>query len=185
MPHALDPSILFRITLFRGLASEQLSRLGPLLHQRSFPAGANFITAEEPGESAYFILTGSAKVHDTQPDGTDVVLAIAPRRLPREPPGDRSLPRRPTRRRRGASGRGLHQTGYQRGRLRRRRGGSRARRGGDLGAVQERPGGVQSASLDRRLPNFPKTESTNGVKIRRDKLRRMASELLETTEARG
>ena len=35
------------------------------------------------------------------------------------------------------------------------------------------------------LPNFPKTESTNGVNIRRDKLRRMASELLETKEARG
>lgn len=34
------------------------------------------------------------------------------------------------------------------------------------------------------LPNFPRTESTNGVKIRRDKLRRMASELLETKEAR-
>jgi len=35
------------------------------------------------------------------------------------------------------------------------------------------------------LPNFPKTESTNGVNIRRDKLRRMASELLEIKEARG
>jgi fatty-acyl-CoA synthase len=35
------------------------------------------------------------------------------------------------------------------------------------------------------LPNFPKTESTNGVNIRRDKLRRMVSELLETKEARG
>lgn len=34
------------------------------------------------------------------------------------------------------------------------------------------------------LPNFPTIESTNGVKIRRDKLRRMASELLETKEAR-
>ena len=35
------------------------------------------------------------------------------------------------------------------------------------------------------LPNFPKTESANGVKIRRDKLRRMASELLEIKEARS
>lgn len=76
MPTTPDPSALSKVTLFRGLASEQLARLGTLLHHRSFPAGANVITAEQPGESAYVILTGSVKVHVAQPDGTDVILAI-------------------------------------------------------------------------------------------------------------
>ena len=35
------------------------------------------------------------------------------------------------------------------------------------------------------LPSFPKTESANGVKISRDKLMNMASEMLETKQARG
>lgn len=71
-----DPSVLSEVALFRGLTSEQLARLGTLLHHRSFPAGANVITADQPGESAYIILTGGVKVHVAQPDGTDVILAI-------------------------------------------------------------------------------------------------------------
>ncbi len=71
-----DPVTLSKMALFRGLAPEQLARLCTLLHQRNFPAGASVITAEEPGESAYFILTGSVKVHVMQPDGTEVILAI-------------------------------------------------------------------------------------------------------------
>ena len=76
MPTTPDPSIISRIALFRGLASEQLSRLGPLLHQRSFPANTNIITAEQPGEFVYVILSGSVKVHVAQPDGSDVIFAI-------------------------------------------------------------------------------------------------------------
>ncbi len=76
MPITPDPSTLSEVVLFRGLTPEQLSWLGPLLHQSSFRPGANVITAEQPGESAYIILTGSVKVHVAQPDSTDVILAI-------------------------------------------------------------------------------------------------------------
>ena len=76
MTQASDPASISGIPLFRGLTSEELARLASLLHHRSFPAGANVITAEQPGESAYIILTGGVKVHVAQPDGTDVILAV-------------------------------------------------------------------------------------------------------------
>jgi CRP-like cAMP-binding protein len=34
------------------------------------------ITADEPGEAVYVILSGSAKVHVIRPDGTEVILAV-------------------------------------------------------------------------------------------------------------
>jgi len=76
VPITPDPTTLSEVVLFRGLTSEQLSWLGSLLHQSSFLPGANVITAEQPGESAYIILTGSVKVHVMQSDGTEVILAI-------------------------------------------------------------------------------------------------------------
>ena len=76
MPGVLDPSTLSRMALFRGLSNEQLLRLNTLLNHKSFPAGTNIITAEQPGEIIYVILGGSVKVHVTQPDGNDVILAI-------------------------------------------------------------------------------------------------------------
>jgi CRP/FNR family transcriptional regulator, cyclic AMP receptor protein len=71
-----DPATLFSIPLFRGLPAGELERLAPLLHKRSFPSGANVITAEERGESVYVILEGTAKVYLTHTDGTQVILAI-------------------------------------------------------------------------------------------------------------
>jgi len=34
------------------------------------------ITADEPGEAVYVILSGSAKVYVICPDGTEVILAV-------------------------------------------------------------------------------------------------------------
>jgi CRP/FNR family cyclic AMP-dependent transcriptional regulator len=76
MNRTIDPDALSEVALFRDLTPEQLSRLKPLLHRRSFPAGATVIAAEEPGESAYVIVAGSVKVHVEEPDGSDVILAI-------------------------------------------------------------------------------------------------------------
>jgi CRP/FNR family cyclic AMP-dependent transcriptional regulator len=67
---------LAEIPLFRGLTDAQLSKLETILHRKSFPAGAEIMTAEQPGEVVYVILEGSVKVHIEQPDGSDVVLAI-------------------------------------------------------------------------------------------------------------
>ncbi len=50
MPTTPDPDILSKIALFRGLTPEQLSRLGALLHQKTFPVGTHIITTELPGE---------------------------------------------------------------------------------------------------------------------------------------
>lgn len=72
----LDPAILSEVALFRDLHSEQVSKLAAQLHQRTFPSGANVITAEERGDSVYVILEGTAKVYVTHTDGTEVILAI-------------------------------------------------------------------------------------------------------------
>ena len=72
----MNPVGLSKVALFRGLSSDQLSKLAELLHGRTFPAGTNIITAEEPGEGAYVVLEGSVKVYVTHTDGNEVILAI-------------------------------------------------------------------------------------------------------------
>lgn len=76
MPVAGKSRSLAEITLFRGLTDAQLSKLEAILHRKSFPAGAEIMTAGQPGEVVYVILEGSVKVHIEQPDGSDVVLAV-------------------------------------------------------------------------------------------------------------
>jgi hypothetical protein len=51
--------------------------------------------------------------------------------------------------------------------------------------VQEGPGEVQGTPQIIALPDFPKTESANGVKSQRYKLRKMVTESLETEGARS
>jgi CRP/FNR family cyclic AMP-dependent transcriptional regulator len=46
------------------------------LHTRTFPAGTNIITAEQPGEVVYIILDGTVKIYMVKADGTTVILAI-------------------------------------------------------------------------------------------------------------
>jgi CRP/FNR family transcriptional regulator, cyclic AMP receptor protein len=45
------------------------------VRHRTFPAGANIITAEEAAETVFVVLKGSVKVYVTRPDGTEVILA--------------------------------------------------------------------------------------------------------------
>ena len=67
---------LAEVPLFQGLEQAQLEKLDGLLHRKRFPAGAEIITVEQPGEVAYVILSGSVKIHVGQSDGSDVILAI-------------------------------------------------------------------------------------------------------------
>ncbi len=83
-----DPAALSGMPLFRGVPARELERLAPLLQERSFPAGASVITAEQPGEAVYVLLEGSVKVHLLTPDGTEVILAVLG---PREGAGEMSL----------------------------------------------------------------------------------------------
>jgi CRP/FNR family transcriptional regulator, cyclic AMP receptor protein len=71
-----DADALATIPLFAGLPRSELSRFGEHLNERSFPAGANVLIAEQPGEAVYVIVAGSVKVNVIRPDGTEVVLAV-------------------------------------------------------------------------------------------------------------
>jgi CRP/FNR family cyclic AMP-dependent transcriptional regulator len=88
MPGTFDPSSLATIPLFDGLTSEELIRLNRLLHRTTLPAGRPLMTADQPGEVAYIILSGTVKVHVEQANGADVILGI---RGPGEILGELSL----------------------------------------------------------------------------------------------
>lgn len=76
MPATVDPNTLATLPLFHGLPQEALSRLTRLLHRKTFAAGTTLMTAEQPGEVAYIVVSGTVKVHIEQADGSDVILAI-------------------------------------------------------------------------------------------------------------
>ncbi len=71
-----DLDALAALPLFRGLTEGQLSNISTHLNRKSYPAGTEIIRVNQPGEIAYIILEGSAKIHIDQPDGSDVILAI-------------------------------------------------------------------------------------------------------------
>jgi CRP/FNR family cyclic AMP-dependent transcriptional regulator len=76
MSAVIDPNNLAALPLFHNLTREQFAHISGLLHRKTFPAGSMLMTAEQPGEVAYMILTGTVKVHVEQADGSDVILAI-------------------------------------------------------------------------------------------------------------
>ncbi|HJZ47860.1 MAG TPA: Crp/Fnr family transcriptional regulator [Roseiflexaceae bacterium] len=76
MPVVTAPSTLGEFPLFRDLTIEQLTRLNDLLRRRTFPAGTNLASVEEPGEVVYLILDGTVKIYVTQADGNDVIIAF-------------------------------------------------------------------------------------------------------------
>ncbi len=76
MPAVTDPNTLSEVALFRGLTPAQLAELNELLRRKTFPAGATFITAEQPGEAVYVIIDGAVKVYLEDADGVYVILAI-------------------------------------------------------------------------------------------------------------
>lgn len=76
MPVVANPNLLGEIALFRGLTQIELSKLSGLLHRRTLPSGATFITAEQPGEAVYVIAEGAVKVFIDDPNGNEVILAF-------------------------------------------------------------------------------------------------------------
>lgn len=76
MPAVADPNLLGEIPLFHHLTPEELARINAHLHRKTFPAGTSIITAEQPGEVVYIILSGTVKIHVEQSDGTDVIIAL-------------------------------------------------------------------------------------------------------------
>lgn len=76
MPAVEDPQSLATVPLFQNLTAEQLSKLNLLLQRRSFSAGYNIITAEQPGETIYIITSGSVKVYSDEVHEGEVILSI-------------------------------------------------------------------------------------------------------------
>ncbi len=76
MPSVRDPTTLGAIPLFQGLDPETLAQLNQILHRKTFPAGTNIITAEQPGEAVYILLRGTVKIAIEKADGSEVILAL-------------------------------------------------------------------------------------------------------------
>ena len=68
--------MLKKIPLFQALTPGQLAWLEGRLHQKTYRPGSHILLAEQSGELAYIILSGTLKVYVDQRDGTEVILAI-------------------------------------------------------------------------------------------------------------
>ncbi len=71
-----DPRQLGDLELFHGLDAAELEEINQLLRACSVPAGAHFITAEQPGEVVYVLLEGTVKIYVSRADGRQVILAF-------------------------------------------------------------------------------------------------------------
>jgi CRP/FNR family transcriptional regulator, cyclic AMP receptor protein len=76
MQHTVSPARLADIPLFCGLSAAELDHLTRAMWHATFFAGATLIAADDLGEHAYLIRSGTVKIHALQPDGRDVVLAV-------------------------------------------------------------------------------------------------------------
>ena len=76
MPGRVGTVALREVALLRGLPPERLEKLAPMLHERTFPANTNVITAEERGEGVYAIISGTVKVYVTGAGGAEVIIAV-------------------------------------------------------------------------------------------------------------
>jgi CRP/FNR family cyclic AMP-dependent transcriptional regulator len=71
-----DAGLLAHVALFEGLDEKQWQALSEQLHQKTYPGGTHIITAEQPGEVVFIILSGAVKIYMDQVDGSTVILAI-------------------------------------------------------------------------------------------------------------
>ncbi len=73
---AHEPPRLDRIALFAGVPEETLAALERQVHEVTFPAGTQVVSAAQPGEAVYFVLEGKVRVYLEQPDGSAVTFAF-------------------------------------------------------------------------------------------------------------
>jgi len=76
MADRAEPKDLGLLPLFEGLAAAELAHIDQLLHRSLVPAGTHFITADQPGEVVYVLLTGTVKIYVNRSDGREVILAF-------------------------------------------------------------------------------------------------------------
>jgi CRP/FNR family cyclic AMP-dependent transcriptional regulator len=71
-----DIEALAETALFSGLSNEQLETIRQHMRRKTFAAGTNIVTAEQPGDVLFVILSGTVKVTVEQLDGSEVILAV-------------------------------------------------------------------------------------------------------------
>ena len=64
-----NTATLSGMCLFRSAPTQSLKRLTPLLHERSLPAGASVLAAEQPGEAVYVLLRAPSRSTSSRPAG--------------------------------------------------------------------------------------------------------------------
>jgi CRP-like cAMP-binding protein len=67
---------LARVPLFERLSPAELDKLEALTTRKKFPSGTAIFFQDDPSDSVYVVLSGSAKVFRTAEDGRDRILMI-------------------------------------------------------------------------------------------------------------
>src|SRR4051794_29487578 len=70
------PDGLSELPLFQDLDQADLQTLTKHLRYKTFRAGANIFSLDQPGEVAYVILAGTVKIFAEQNDGSEVIIAF-------------------------------------------------------------------------------------------------------------
>lgn len=65
-----------RVSLFERLDKKELDQLEARAHKKTYPAGTAIFFQDDPSDSLYIVLSGSAKVFQTSEDGKDRILRI-------------------------------------------------------------------------------------------------------------
>ncbi|MCL4532373.1 MAG: Crp/Fnr family transcriptional regulator [Actinobacteria bacterium] len=73
---SVPPEFLKQIPYFVGLTDRELSRIRPLVHDRTYPRGEMVILEGESCEAIYFVKSGRVKVFKTSSEGREQVLRI-------------------------------------------------------------------------------------------------------------
>lgn len=76
MAMELNAATLGKAMLFQDLTPSELITIAGLLRQKTVPAREVLMSVDDPGGAAYIILSGTVKIHITQGNGGDVILAI-------------------------------------------------------------------------------------------------------------
>ena len=68
--------MLEQLAVFRGLPDPDLDRVKAYLGEGKASAWTNLMSLEQPGETVYFLLSGTVRVQVEQEDGTTVILGF-------------------------------------------------------------------------------------------------------------
>lgn len=71
-----NPEDLARLPLFAGIGPDDLRRLNERLGRLNLTTGRQLMSAEQPGEMAYVILSGTLRVVLTDANGEEITLAL-------------------------------------------------------------------------------------------------------------